>query len=161
MYVATGFGGWGMSGGAMAGQLLTSLLTGDTPDWAGLYDPRRLRSTVREGTTLLAQQAEVARHFVGDRLTGARVDSAEEIAPGTGAVVREGARRLAVYRDEDGRTHRLSARCTHLGCLVAFNQAETAWECPCHGSRFGVDGQVLQGPAVRPLPPAGQDGSGT
>lgn len=161
VYVATGFGGWGMSGGAMAGQLLTSLLTGDRPDWAGLYDPRRLRSTVREGTALLAQQAEVARHFVGDRLTGARVDSAEEIAPGTGAVVREGARRLAVYRDEAGRTHRLSARCTHLGCLVAFNQAETAWECPCHGSRFGVDGQVLQGPAVRPLPPAERDGSVT
>ncbi|MER7312556.1 MULTISPECIES: FAD-dependent oxidoreductase [Streptomyces] len=161
VYVATGFGGWGMSGGAMAGQLLASLITGDTPDWAGLYDPRRLRSTVREGTALLARQAEVARHFVGDRLTGTRVDSAEEIAPGTGAVVREGARRLAVYRDEAGRTHRLSARCTHLGCLVAFNQAETAWECPCHGSRFGVDGQVLQGPAVRPLPPAEQGGSVT
>ncbi|MYX73681.1 FAD-dependent oxidoreductase [Streptomyces sp. SID3915] len=154
VYVATGFGGWGMSGGVLAGQLLTATLTGDTPSWAGLYDPRRLRSTVREGAKLLTQQAEVARHFVGDRLKGTRVDSAEEIAPGTGALVRDGGRHRAVYRDEEGRTHSVSARCTHLGCLVAFNPAETSWECPCHGSRFGVDGEVLQGPAVRPLPPA-------
>jgi Rieske Fe-S protein len=58
-----------------------------------------------------------------------------------------------VYRDEDGQLHAVSARCTHLGCLVAFNAAERTWECPCHGSRFDVDGKVLQGPAVRPLDP--------
>ncbi|MGW1901316.1 FAD-dependent oxidoreductase [Streptomyces hirsutus] len=153
VYVATGFGGWGMSGGAMAGQLLASLITGAEPEWAGLYDPRRLRSTVREGASLLKQQAEVARHFVGDRLKSGHVDSIAEIAPGSGAVVRVEGRRCAVYRDEKGGVHAVSARCTHLGCLVAFNEAETAWECPCHGSRFGVDGEVLHGPAVRPLPP--------
>ncbi|MFD6291214.1 FAD-dependent oxidoreductase [Streptomyces sp. NPDC060205] len=153
VYVAAGFGGWGMSGGAMAGQLLASTLTGAEPEWAGLYDPRRLWSTVREGTTLLKQQADVARHFVGDRLRTTHVDSVAEIAPGSGVVVRVEGRRCAVYRDEAGTAHAVSARCTHLGCLVAFNEAETAWECPCHGSRFGVDGEVLQGPAVRPLPP--------
>ncbi|PSM38228.1 FAD-dependent oxidoreductase [Streptomyces dioscori] len=152
VYVATGFGGWGMSGGAMAGQLLASTLTGAEPEWAGLYDPRRLWSTVREGATLLKQQADVAKHFVGDRLRTTHVDSVAEIAPGSGAVVRVEGRRCAVYRDEAGTAHAVSARCTHLGCLVAFNEAETAWECPCHGSRFGVDGGVLQGPAVRPLP---------
>ncbi|MFI2780448.1 FAD-dependent oxidoreductase [Streptomyces sp. ALB3] len=153
VYVATGFGGWGMSGGAMAGQLLASTLTGEEPEWAGLYDPRRLWSTVREGATLLKQQADVARHFVGDRLKTTHVDSVAEIAPGSGAVVRVEGRRCAVYRDEDGTAHAVSARCTHLGCLVAFNEAETAWECPCHGSRFGIDGEVLHGPALRPLPP--------
>lgn len=153
VYVATGFGGWGMSGGAMAGQLLASALTGTAPDWASLYDPRRLRATVREGTQLLKQQAEVARHFVGDRLRSTHVDSVDDITPGTGAVVRVDGRRCAVYRDEGGNVHALSARCTHLGCLVAFNEAETAWECPCHGSRFGIDGEVVQGPALRPLPP--------
>ncbi|MFH9613512.1 FAD-dependent oxidoreductase [Streptomyces pratensis] len=153
VYVATGFGGWGMSGGAMAGQLLASTLTGAEPEWAGLYDPRRLWSTLREGTALLKQQAEVARHFVGDRMNTTHVDSVSEIAPGSGAVVRVEGRRCAVYRDEDGTAHAVSARCTHLGCLVAFNEAETAWECPCHGSRFGIDGEVLQGPAVRPLSP--------
>ena len=67
------------------------------------------------------------------------------------AVVRTGGRQCAVHRDENGQLHAVSARCTHLGCIVAFNSAEQAWECPCHGSRFAPDGQILQGPAVRQL----------
>ncbi|KAF4406340.1 MULTISPECIES: FAD-dependent oxidoreductase [Streptomyces] len=150
-YVATGFGGWGMSGGVMAGRLLSALIRGEKPEWAGLYDPGRLRSTVREGTDFLKHQATVGRHFVGDRLRTAHTDAVDDIPPGGGAVVRVGGRRCAVYRDEDGTPHAVSARCTHMGCLVSFNAGERAWECPCHGSRFGVDGAVLQGPANRPL----------
>lgn len=93
----------------------------------------------------------MAKHFVGDRLRTTHVDSVAQVPPGTGAVVRVNGQRCAVYRDADGVASAVSARCTHLGCLVAFNDAETAWECPCHGSRFGVDGSVLQGPAVHPL----------
>jgi glycine/D-amino acid oxidase-like deaminating enzyme/nitrite reductase/ring-hydroxylating ferredoxin subunit len=148
-YVATGFGGWGMSGGMMAGRLLTAQITGGTCEWSELYDPRRLRSAVREAPSFLKTQAEVARHFVGDRLRPA--PPVESLPPGEGAVVRVGGERLAVYRDEAGQPHAVSARCTHMGCLVAFNAAERAWECPCHGSRFDTDGKVVQGPAVRPL----------
>jgi glycine/D-amino acid oxidase-like deaminating enzyme/nitrite reductase/ring-hydroxylating ferredoxin subunit len=153
IYVATGFGGWGMSGGVLAGQLLAQLLDGEELPWTALYDPRRLWSIVREAPTLLKQQADVARHFVGDRLCTPRVDSISDITPGTGAVVRLNGSHCAVYRDQAGVAYAVSARCTHLGCLVAFNPAETVWECPCHGSRFAVDGTVLQGPATRPLGP--------
>ncbi|MGM9335739.1 FAD-dependent oxidoreductase [Streptomyces murinus] len=148
-YVATGFGGWGLSGGIMAGLLLTALITGRDSPWRELYDPRRLKSVVREAPALLRTQAEVARHFVGDRLKPPV--GLDELEPGDGALVRAGEQRLAVHRDDAGALHAVSARCTHLGCLVAFNRAERAWECPCHGSRFDVDGRVLQGPAVRPL----------
>ncbi|MFI0807133.1 FAD-dependent oxidoreductase [Streptomyces echinatus] len=148
-YVATGFGGWGLSGGIMAGRLLTALITGRDCAWSGLYDPRRLKSVVREAPSLLKTQAEVARHFVGDRLRPPA--SVDDLAPGDGALVRSGGERLAVHRDDEGALHAVSARCTHLGCLVSFNRAERAWECPCHGSRFAVDGTVLQGPAVKPL----------
>ncbi|MFI6422904.1 FAD-dependent oxidoreductase [Streptomyces sp. NPDC050842] len=151
VYVATGFGGWGMSNGVMSGRLLTAEITGGELPWASLYDPRRLH--VRETPSLLKVQGSVLKHFVGDRLRTSHADSIEEITPGTGALVRVGGRRCAVYRDENGATHAVSARCTHLGCLVHFNDAERAWECPCHGSRFAVDGSVLQGPAVHPLEP--------
>ena len=150
-YVATGFGGWGLSGGIMAGRLLSDLVSGRTVAWSGLYDPRRLASVVREGGSFLKNQAKVARHFVGDRLTAGTGPALQDIAPGDGAVVRVGGRQCAVHRDESGALQAVSARCTHLGCLVAFNRAEQAWECPCHGSRFAPDGQILQGPAVRPL----------
>ncbi|KRV50518.1 [Fe-S]-binding protein [Wenjunlia vitaminophila] len=153
VHVATGFGGWGMSNGVMAGGLLAAHLTGrELPPWASLYDPRRLHP-VREAPALLGLQASVARHFVGDRLPGATTDSVARIAPGGGAVVRCGGRHLAVHRDDLGGLHAVQARCTHLGCLVRFNDAERTWECPCHGSRFDVEGHVLQGPAVRPLRP--------
>ncbi len=152
VHVATGFGGWGMSSGIMAGRLLAALIAGDEPPWAGLYDPRRL-SLARETGPLLKLQAKVAGHFVGDRLRPAGTESVDDIAAGTGAVVRVDGEHRAVYRDPAGDLHAVSARCTHLSCLVRFNEAETAWECPCHGSRFTVDGAVLQGPANRPLPP--------
>ncbi|MFD5005399.1 FAD-dependent oxidoreductase [Streptomyces mutabilis] len=148
-YVATGFGGWGLSGGMMAGRLLTAQITGEECPWSGLYDPRRLRTAVREAPSFLKTQAEVARHFVGDRLRPA--PPVDALPPGEGALVRVGGDRLAVYRDEAGALHAVSSRCTHLGCLVSFNTAERAWECPCHGSRFDTDGKVIQGPATKPL----------
>ncbi|MFI1361289.1 FAD-dependent oxidoreductase [Streptomyces sp. NPDC020898] len=150
-YVATGFGGWGLSGGIMAGRLLGDLVGGREADWSGLYDPRRLAPVVREGKSFLKHQAQVARHFVGDRLPSMTPPALADIPPGHGAVVRVGGQRRAVHRDENGSLHAVSARCTHLGCVVAFNNAEQAWECPCHGSRFAPDGHILQGPAVRPL----------
>jgi glycine/D-amino acid oxidase-like deaminating enzyme/nitrite reductase/ring-hydroxylating ferredoxin subunit len=155
-YVATGFGGWGMATGIMAGRLLCDLVTGRDNAWSDLYDPRRVTSVLREGMGFVKQQAEVARHFVGDRLPhlpGSSAGSVDDIEPGDGAVVHVSGKRCAVHRDEDGKLHAVSAKCTHLGCIVSFNRAERAWECPCHGSRFDPDGRVVQGPAVRPLEP--------
>jgi Rieske Fe-S protein len=137
----------------MGGLLLSALIDGREPPWTKLYDPRRVGSVVREPPAFLRHQAQVAQHFVADRLPPLTGPSAVDIAPGEGAVTRIGAHVSAVSRDQHGRLHALSARCTHLGCLVAFNRAEQAWECPCHGSRFGLDGRVLQGPATRPLEP--------
>lgn len=150
VYVATGFGGWGMSTGVMSGQLLAALMTGEQPPWAKVYDPRRLHP-IREAGPMVKLQANVAGHFVGDRVRRSHIDSVDDIAPGTGAVLRLAGERCAIYRDAAGAVHALSARCTHLGCIVHFNDAEQAWECPCHGSRFAIDGSVMQGPANRPL----------
>ena len=88
---------------------------------------------------------------VKEALKPGEAGSADEVPPGEARVVRDGLSRTGIYRDEDGEVHALSLRCTHLGCLLRFNAAETSWDCPCHGSRFDVDGQVLEGPAVDPL----------
>ncbi|MFV0131382.1 FAD-dependent oxidoreductase [Streptomyces sp. HMX112] len=157
-YVATGFAGWGMSNGVMAGALLAARMRGREPAWTSLYDPVRLHP-VREAPAILRLQAQVAKHFIGDRVPGAHADSVDDIAPGGGAVVRVAGRRLAVHRDASGALHAVSARCTHMGCIVHFNDEECAWECPCHGSRFDVDGKVTQGPAVRPLEQVDMDGT--
>jgi nucleotide-binding universal stress UspA family protein/nitrite reductase/ring-hydroxylating ferredoxin subunit len=80
--------------------------------------------------------------------------SLEEIGPGEGGIVASGDLKIAVYRDKKGRTTTLSARCTHMGCTVKWNPAEATWDCPCHGSRFAPAGEVMSGPAERPLPRA-------
>lgn len=157
-YVATGFGGWGLSGGMAAARLLTSRIVNGRARWAGLYDPARFHP-LSEGPEILRLGARTAKHLVTDRLPGGFADSVDDIGPGSGAVLRgRGTGPQAVHRDEAGRLHRVSARCTHLGCVVHFSEAEAAWECPCHGSRFDVDGAVLEGPAVHPLTPYGEEG---
>jgi Rieske Fe-S protein len=95
--------------------------------------------------------AKFSVDFVADRVKPAEAGSPSEVPPGEARVVRDGVGKTGVYRDADGRLHAVSLRCTHLGCLLRFNSAETSWDCPCHGSRFDVDGEVLEGPAVNPL----------
>lgn len=149
LWVATGYGKWGLTNGALAGRILADLVLGRDNAHAHTFRPSRI--SPRSTTSLAKLQAKVALDMVGDRLRSGEVGSPEEIAPGTAAVLRRGLKQCGVYRDADGALHGVSLRCTHLGCLVRFNAAETSWDCPCHGSRFDVDGEVLEGPAVKPL----------
>lgn len=153
VWVSTGFGGWGITHGVMGGRLLAAELSGESLPWAATFDPRRLHPKVEAGTVVKAG-LETGRRLIVDRLAPSSfIDSADDLAPGSGAVMRRSGRRSAVYRDHDGRLHAVSAVCTHLGCIVGFNDAETTWDCPCHGSRFDIDGNVLEGPATSPLEP--------
>jgi glycine/D-amino acid oxidase-like deaminating enzyme/nitrite reductase/ring-hydroxylating ferredoxin subunit len=150
LYVATGYARSGMSHGVMAGRLLTALLTdAEPPPWTGLYAPRRTHPA-REAAPIAKAALTTARRYAGARLR-VRRGSIDDIQPGEGAVIRHAGRPCAVFRDDGGTAHVRSARCTHLGCLVAFNDTERVWECPCHGSRFATDGSVLTGPATEPL----------
>ena len=150
LWVATGFGHWGMTNGTLAGLLLRDLIAGEENPFAALYDPVRINLR-RSASRFVAVNAHSAARFAGDRLAALTSRSTDKLAPGTGAVVMLGRRAVAAYRDDDGTTQMLSARCTHLGCLVTFNDGDRTWDCPCHGSRFEVDGTVREGPAVRPL----------
>jgi glycine/D-amino acid oxidase-like deaminating enzyme/nitrite reductase/ring-hydroxylating ferredoxin subunit len=160
VFIITGDSGNGMTHCTAGAMLITDQIMGRANPWAALYDPAR---KVTHGFgEFIREQANTLAHY-GDWLKRGEVDSVHEIAPGEGAIVRDGATMLAVYRaeedaenvDEEGGLRVLSAKCTHLGCVVAWNSAETSWDCPCHGSRFDTRGQVLHGPAMMPLQPAG------
>lgn len=149
IYVATGDSGMGMTHGTIAGVLLTDLIQGRSNPWTDLYDPSRIR--VKAVGDFLKENLDVAAQYTS-YLTAGEVSSTDEITPNTGAVVREGLRKVAVFRDEAGELHRYSAICPHLGCIVGWNKAESTWDCPCHGSRFDTQGRVLNGPAAQDLP---------
>jgi Rieske Fe-S protein len=98
----------------------------------------------------VSENANVAWQY-RDWLRSGDLESAEQVAPGQGAVLRRGVRMIAAYRDPQGELHEMSAACTHLGCVVRWNSTEHTWDCKCHGSRFDARGKVLNGPAVVPL----------
>ena len=147
--VATGFAKWGLANGTAAARMLVDRLEGRENPWAEAFDSNRLRPRASL-PTLARHGAETGGFLLGDRLRG-RTASADDVAPGDGRIVGSGLGQQAVYRDERGTLHSLSARCTHMGCIVRWNPAERSWDCPCHGSRFGIEGEVLQGPAVSAL----------
>jgi Rieske Fe-S protein len=120
--------------------------------YAEIYEPSRLKP-VTKLASFLAENIDYPLHLLSDALKAPTARSLDEIGKGDGKIVRVEGRRVAAYRDENGRLHTVSPICTHLGCHVAFNAAEKSWDCPCHGSRFGVDGSVLDGPAADPLEP--------
>jgi len=148
LFVASGFMKWGLTGGTFAGMILSARLTGGEHPWAATFDP--LRITLRRLPSLAKHNLKAARLVTG-RLEPAEVGSTAEVPPGEARAVRTGLGKGGYFRDEAGVLHGVSLRCTHLGCLVRFNGAERSWDCPCHGSRFDIDGSVLEGPATRPL----------
>jgi glycine/D-amino acid oxidase-like deaminating enzyme/nitrite reductase/ring-hydroxylating ferredoxin subunit len=144
VYTVTGDSGNGMTHGTIAGMLITDQILGRNNAWATLYDPGRV--TMRATGEFVKEAANMAAQYA-DWVTGGDVGSPDEIAKDSGAVLRRGALKVAIYRDATGELHERSAVCPHLGCIVAWNPAEKTWDCPCHGSRFGKFGDVINGPA--------------
>jgi Rieske Fe-S protein len=152
VFVATGYSGVGMVFGTLGGMLLSDFALGRENPWAEVYRPSRIKP-LAAGPQVAKLNLEVAATFVKDRLTVPKIQELAEVPLGEGRVVEIGGEKAAVYRDPSGAVHAVSPVCTHAGCFVHWNSAETSWDCPCHGSRFGIDGGILEGPAVKELAP--------
>ncbi len=148
--VATGFSKWGLAAGLASGRMLARELSGDPDPRRETFDPARLNLRA-SAPDLVKENADVGMRFFSGRL---RRQRSTELEPGEGRIVADGLRQVAECRDDNGDLHRVSARCTHLGCIVRWNEGDATWDCPCHGSRFDADGSVLNGPASAPLDPA-------
>ena len=152
VYVATGFAKWGLTKATIAAGIISDAILGRENEWAKLYDSTRLDAR-HSAARFAKENAAVGLHFFRDRLQlPAGREDVERLAPGEGTIARIGVKQYAVHRDDAGELHVLSARCTHLGCIVGWNNADRSWECPCHGSRFAADGRLVQGPATADLP---------
>jgi glycine/D-amino acid oxidase-like deaminating enzyme/nitrite reductase/ring-hydroxylating ferredoxin subunit len=149
-FVITGDSGNGISHATLGGMLVHDLIAGRTNRWAAIYDPSR--KAFKEGLHFLKAQSNIAAQYA-DWFSPGDAAHADEIAPGQGAILRTGLKKLAVYRDTDGVLRACSAVCPHLGCIVRWNDQASTWDCPCHGSRFTAEGAVVHGPATGNLEP--------
>ncbi|MBI4836684.1 MAG: FAD-dependent oxidoreductase [Candidatus Abawacabacteria bacterium] len=143
-FIATGDSGHGLTHGTIAGQLISDLILKRNNPWEKLYQPARKNWWA--ACEFAQENLNVAKQYL-DTISPGEVKNSKVIAPGEGAVIRKGIKKIAVYRNKQGKLQKLSAVCPHLGCIVKWNKAETTWDCPCHGSRFNAQGEVLNGPA--------------
>ncbi len=149
LYVATGFNKWGMSLSMAAALVLTDLIGGKKTPAARLFSPRRtpIHGMKALGDDMIASMKGFARHLkIPD-------DVCADVQKGEARAVEHDGRKIGAYRDEEGALHMVSLTCPHLGCLLSWNPDERTWDCPCHGSRFDFDGNLLDGPAQDNVPP--------
>jgi len=150
IYCATGYNGNGMMLGTVSAKILADLISGRENPYADLFSPSRIKP-IAGFSEFVSENADVAYHFVADRLAIESVDSLAEVAPNSGKVLEVDGKKIAVYRDKNSLLHTLNPVCTHAGCIIAWNNAEKTWDCPCHGARYDIDGIVLTGPATKKL----------
>jgi glycine/D-amino acid oxidase-like deaminating enzyme/nitrite reductase/ring-hydroxylating ferredoxin subunit len=152
VYVSTGYSGTGLTYGTVGAMVLTDVLTDQANGWATLFRPGRL-TPVASARRFVSENAGVAFRWIKDRVTsgGAPASRGEDLERGEGRLVRVNGRKLALYRDPTGGLHVLSPRCTHAGCIVAWNAKDRTWDCPCHGGRYDAEGKVIAGPPMADL----------
>ncbi|MDQ3750484.1 MAG: FAD-dependent oxidoreductase [Acidobacteriota bacterium] len=148
VYLITGDSGMGMTHGTIGGILVSDLILGRENPWTEVYEPSRILT--QSITEAVPEIISSTVPYV-DWITGGDVSTVDEIKNGEGAIISRGTTKIAAYRDEDGKLFQRSAVCTHLGCIVRFNSLEKTWDCPCHGSRFGIDGHPINTPAIQSL----------
>jgi glycine/D-amino acid oxidase-like deaminating enzyme/nitrite reductase/ring-hydroxylating ferredoxin subunit len=149
-FIATGYGGNGITFATIAAMMARDWVTGAKNPWTDLFDVDR--KLIKHGAwDYLRENADYPYYMIKDRLARAEADSVRELKSGDGMIVKSRGKKVAAYRDKEGEVHKVSAICTHMGCIVHWNSAEQTWDCPCHGSRFKPTGEVIAGPAEEPL----------
>lgn len=145
IYVATGFGKWGMTNSTVSAMILKDLIIKGHNPWAQVYNPHRAPSV----KNFVTQNVDVAVHYVSGKL--APMAGNENIEVGEARVIGVNGSRAGAYRDENDNLHVVDITCTHMGCELQWNDAEKSWDCPCHGSRFDCEGRIYEGPALNHL----------
>jgi glycine/D-amino acid oxidase-like deaminating enzyme/nitrite reductase/ring-hydroxylating ferredoxin subunit len=146
IFTASGYGGNGMTYSHIAALTLKSMILNEVNSYIDVFDPNRVKP-VAGFKSFLGHNADVVKKFIGKWFGKEKLEEFADLAPGEGRVVKYDGETVALYKDENGELHAVNPTCTHMKCSVAWNSAEKTWDCPCHGSRFSSDGEVLTGPA--------------
>ena len=152
IFTGTGFSADGLTYGTLTAMIISDLINGVKNKWAYTYDINR-HNPLKSAKEFLKENINVLGEYIKDWPGFADVDELKEIKKGEGQVISIKGKKIAAYRDTNNMVHTMSAVCTHMKCIVNWNNAEKSWDCPCHGSRFDLEGNVLEGPAMANLSP--------
>ncbi len=149
VYIITGDSGNGMTHCSFAGLLISDLINGKENKWEKLYSPSRF--TLKESGAVMQLLTEDLMNVLKKWFYTGSVELSS-IKNSEAGIVKLDGKKCGAYRDESGKLYLVSAECTHLKCMVLWNNDEKSWDCPCHGSRFTYEGKVINGPANFDLP---------
>jgi Glycine/D-amino acid oxidases (deaminating) len=148
LYIATGFMKWGMTNSIASATILKDLIVEGRSPWKDVYNPSR--DTILASTkNFVVENLNVAEKLLEGKLMPA--SDPDDMEPGEGKKIKVDGQKSKAYRDEKGELHVVDPTCMHMGCELSWNSAEKSWDCPCHGSRYALDGTIIEGPTVNPL----------
>ena len=150
IFVATGYGGNGITYSNVAALLLTDLIANGKSEFEHVFSPSRIKP-VAGFANFVKENADVVKTFVSKWFSSDELNSLSDLAKHEGKIASYQDHKLALYKDELNVIHALNPACTHVKCIVTWNDAEQSWDCPCHGARYSTDGEVLNGPAQKNL----------
>lgn len=159
-YIVTGDSGNGLTHGVLAGRLLADVIEERSNEWSELYSPQRMSSIVKSAGSMLAHDLQINSQY--KRFLQSDIADIEDLANGEGGVMNNSKtnwKPTAIYKDDTGKTHAMSALCPHMKGVVCWNRTEKSWDCPVHGSRFSKEGVCVVGPAKGNLKPVDEDGN--
>ena len=157
LYIATGFRKWGMTNSTVSGMMLRDLIVKGESPWQDVYSPSRFNAA--SAVKFIVQNSDVGVNFISGKLKP--MQDISTVKPGEAHIAEVDGHRAGVYKDSNNAFHVVDTTCTHMGCEVQWNDAEHSWDCPCHGSRFTVDGQIVEGPAMKALERLNMEEKGT
>ncbi|BCN30223.1 FAD-dependent oxidoreductase [Anaeromicropila herbilytica] len=148
LYIATGYGKWGMTNSVASAMILKDLIVNGKSEWQDVYTPSR--HTISASTkNFVVENINVAKELIKGKF--GPLPTNIDIEVGEGKITELNGHRAGIYKDETGDLHVVNTTCPHMGCEINWNAAEKTWDCPCHGSRFSYTGEVIEGPTVKPL----------
>lgn len=149
VYVVTGFNKWGMTNSFVTSEVVCNLILEKTsPQYKNIYAPNRnnfFASIIQTSENVAVDVSGWASNLVSldsKKITRIKINQ--------GAIVKINGKRVGLYKDKNNKTHCINATCTHFGCGLKWNKDETSFDCPCHGSRFDINGKILNNPAIKP-----------
>ena len=135
MYIGTGYNTWGMTNGVLSGKIISDLILDKNNEYKELFNPKRVNALMFGKGVIDGVYSAIG--YVKGYLTDDDFISYK----------RHDGKEIAIYRDKEGLEHKVYTKCPHMGCRLNFNQVEKTWDCPCHASRFDIDGKVISGPS--------------
>lgn len=147
IFVETGFAKWGMTTSTVAAMIIRDLIVAGKSNYDYIFSPSRIKPVVSKN--FYVQNLNVVENLVEGKTKSLPEDLNLDLEEGK--PIKIDGKKAGAYRDIDGKVYIVDTTCTHLGCEVRWNSAEKTWDCPCHASRFDYKGNVIEGPAIKPL----------